>query len=128
MSSPPCSDRHLENSNSSPCCEALHNQRQILKGQALHSDHHTISDQSCRIKSVQLITEGESMGKKLNHNAKERIRRRKLTASYFALRSLLPNCRRSKVETSRHSFSQTKCHKEQHFLSHASYCGMLGDI
>ncbi|KAL0365049.1 UNVERIFIED_CONTAM: Transcription factor [Sesamum angustifolium] len=34
--------------------------------------------------------------KKLDHNAKERIRRMKLNASYLALRSLLPDSRRSK--------------------------------
>lgn len=35
--------------------------------------------------------------KKLDHNAKERIRRMKLSASYLALRSLLPDSKRSKV-------------------------------
>ncbi|KAK4487528.1 hypothetical protein RD792_005827 [Penstemon davidsonii] len=34
--------------------------------------------------------------KKLDHNAKERIRRMKLNASYLALRALLPDSRRSK--------------------------------
>ncbi|KAK4438299.1 Transcription factor [Sesamum alatum] len=41
--------------------------------------------------------EGPSeVAKKLDHNAKERIRRMKLNASYLALRSLLPDSRRSK--------------------------------
>ncbi|GFP99205.1 transcription factor bhlh100 [Phtheirospermum japonicum] len=40
--------------------------------------------------------EGPSNPKKLNHNAKERIRRMKLNASYLALRALLPDTRRSK--------------------------------
>lgn len=41
--------------------------------------------------------EPDSGSKKLDHNAKERIRRMKLNASYLALRSLLPDSRRSKV-------------------------------
>ncbi|KAK6136504.1 hypothetical protein DH2020_029740 [Rehmannia glutinosa] len=40
--------------------------------------------------------EGPSNPKKLDHNAKERIRRMKLNASYLALRALLPDSRRSK--------------------------------
>lgn len=35
--------------------------------------------------------------KKMDHNAKERIRRMKLNASYLALRALMPDSRRSKV-------------------------------
>lgn len=38
--------------------------------------------------------------KKLDHNAKERIRRMKLNASFLALRALLPDSRRSKVTIS----------------------------
>ncbi|KAL7119554.1 hypothetical protein ACP275_02G070100 [Erythranthe tilingii] len=37
-----------------------------------------------------------SIAKKLHHNAKERIRRMKVNASYLALRSLMPDSRRSK--------------------------------
>ncbi|KAL7157306.1 hypothetical protein ABFS83_02G069000 [Erythranthe nasuta] len=37
-----------------------------------------------------------SVAKKLHHNAKERIRRMKVNASYLALRSLMPDSRRSK--------------------------------
>ncbi|KAL0422281.1 UNVERIFIED_CONTAM: Transcription factor [Sesamum latifolium] len=46
----------------------------------------------------QSAEEGPSdvVAKKLDHNAKERIRRMKLNASYLALRSLLPDSRRSK--------------------------------
>ncbi|GFY89350.1 hypothetical protein Acr_06g0012900 [Actinidia rufa] len=44
--------------------------------------------------------EGSNAKKQLDHNAKERVRRMKLNASYLALRSLLPNARRSKVEIS----------------------------
>ena len=45
-----------------------------------------------------------SVLKKENHNAKERVRRLQLNASYLALRSLLPDARRSKVDySSQHS-------------------------
>ncbi|KAI3445635.1 hypothetical protein Pfo_002300 [Paulownia fortunei] len=44
----------------------------------------------------QSAEEGTSAAKKLDHNAKERIRRMKLNASYLALRALLPDSRRSK--------------------------------
>ncbi|PSS29157.1 Transcription factor bHLH100 like [Actinidia chinensis var. chinensis] len=44
--------------------------------------------------------EGSNAKKKLDHNAKERVRRMKLNASYLALRSLLPNARRSKKKWS----------------------------
>ncbi|KAF8411763.1 hypothetical protein HHK36_004321 [Tetracentron sinense] len=41
-----------------------------------------------------------SIVKKLNHNARERIRRMKLNDSYLALQSLLPDSRRSKKKWS----------------------------
>ncbi|KAH6777382.1 hypothetical protein C2S52_007170 [Perilla frutescens var. hirtella] len=44
----------------------------------------------------QSAEEGPSGLKKLDHNAKERIRRMKLNASFLALRALLPDSRRSK--------------------------------
>ncbi|KAI3445634.1 hypothetical protein Pfo_002299 [Paulownia fortunei] len=44
----------------------------------------------------QSADEGPSVTKKLDHNAKERIRRMKVNASYLALRALLPDSRRSK--------------------------------
>ncbi|XP_034701477.1 transcription factor bHLH160 isoform X1 [Vitis riparia] len=40
--------------------------------------------------------QGSSVIRKENHNAKERVRRMQLNASYLALRSLLPDARRSK--------------------------------
>lgn len=46
---------------------------------------------------IESAEEGQSGVKKLDHNAKERIRRMKLNASYLALRALLPDSRRSKV-------------------------------
>ena len=48
-----------------------------------HHDHHQAG-------------EGSSM-KKLDHNAKERVRRLKLNASYLAFRSLLPESKKAKV-------------------------------
>ncbi|KAK6156959.1 hypothetical protein DH2020_011207 [Rehmannia glutinosa] len=45
---------------------------------------------------LQCSEEGPSNPKKLDHNAKERIRRMKLNSSYLALRALLPDSRRSK--------------------------------
>lgn len=52
----------------------------------------------------QSAEEGPSVAKKLDHNAKERIRRMKLNASYLALRALLPDSRRSKVITEHHNY------------------------
>ncbi|KAH6826653.1 hypothetical protein C2S53_017032, partial [Perilla frutescens var. hirtella] len=48
----------------------------------------------------QSAEEGPSGLKKLDHNAKERIRRMKLNASFLALRALLPDSRRSKKKWS----------------------------
>lgn len=50
-----------------------------------------------------LQTGGEEgpVAKKQDHNAKERVRRMKLNASYLALGALLPQSRRSKVSSSR---------------------------
>ncbi|XP_073313559.1 transcription factor bHLH160-like [Primulina huaijiensis] len=40
--------------------------------------------------------EGTSVAKKMDHNAKERIRRMKINASFLAIQALLPDSRRSK--------------------------------
>ncbi|KAK6945616.1 Myc-type, basic helix-loop-helix (bHLH) domain, partial [Dillenia turbinata] len=53
------------------------------------------SKQSENPAKSQSIEEGSS-SKRLEHNAKERVRRMKLNASYLALHALLPNSRRSK--------------------------------
>ncbi|KAK3016316.1 hypothetical protein RJ639_007296 [Escallonia herrerae] len=45
---------------------------------------------------VQYNEEGESIAKKQDHNARERMRRMKLSGSFLALRALLPESRRSK--------------------------------
>ncbi|XP_010243481.1 PREDICTED: transcription factor bHLH101-like [Nelumbo nucifera] len=49
---------------------------------------------------VQPGADEELVVKKLDHNAKERVRRMKLNSSYLALRSLLPDSRRSKKKWS----------------------------
>ncbi|XP_073029664.1 uncharacterized protein [Primulina eburnea] len=46
------------------------------------------------------LQEGTSVAKKMDHNAKERIRRMKINASFLALRALLPDSRRSKKKWS----------------------------
>ncbi|XP_073309049.1 transcription factor bHLH160-like [Primulina huaijiensis] len=46
------------------------------------------------------LQEGTSVTKKMDHNAKERIRRMKINASFLALRALLPDSRRSKKKWS----------------------------
>lgn len=54
---------------------------------------------------LQIISaeDGTSVAKKLHHNAKERIRRMKLNASYLALQALMPQSRRrSKVIIHQH--------------------------
>lgn len=57
-----------------------------------------IKTRSARKNSSNVIEIAEEEGvKKLDHNAKERIRRMKLNASYLALQALLPDSRRSKV-------------------------------
>ena len=50
-------------------------------------------------RSVMVENEGlsRSLAKKQDHNAKERVRRMKLHATYIALGSLLPQCPTSKV-------------------------------
>ncbi|XP_042018852.1 transcription factor bHLH160-like [Salvia splendens] len=60
-----------------------------------------IKTRSARKNSSNVIEIAEEEGvKKLDHNAKERIRRMKLNASYLALQALLPDSRRSKKKWS----------------------------
>ncbi|XP_057809252.1 transcription factor bHLH160 isoform X2 [Salvia miltiorrhiza] len=59
------------------------------------------SNSKCRKRFSSGIDESAEEGvKKLDHNAKERIRRMKLNASYLALRALLPDSTRSKKKWS----------------------------
>ncbi|KAG8368789.1 hypothetical protein BUALT_Bualt15G0083300 [Buddleja alternifolia] len=60
-----------------------------------------INNENAALLVAQSVEEEEgtsSIAKKLDHNAKERIRRMKINASYLALRALLPDSRRSKVQ------------------------------
>ncbi|KZV30908.1 hypothetical protein F511_36684 [Dorcoceras hygrometricum] len=53
-------------------------------------------DVDATLEQIGAQAEGTSVAKKMDHNAKERIRRMKINASFLALRSLLPDSRRSK--------------------------------
>lgn len=89
----------VEDNGLLPRAEASNNQQEVLEQQhflSLSFDENNTSTE----KDV----EGGSLHRKLKHNAKERIRRLKLNASYLSLQSLLPKCRRSKVKLNNFSY------------------------
>ncbi|KAA8536548.1 hypothetical protein F0562_029026 [Nyssa sinensis] len=78
-----------------------------LSGNRLNSQTSERNSQIKHLQAQKMVSqhgaeeEGSTAKKqKLDHNAKERVRRMKLNASYLALRSLLPNSRRSKKKWS----------------------------
>lgn len=80
----------VEDNSLLPRAEA-YNQQEVLEEQhflSLSFDENNTSTEK---------DAGGSLDRKLKHNAKEKIRRLKLNASYLSLQSLLPKCRRSKV-------------------------------
>lgn len=87
--------------------ETLDNGLKLMKISSLNSKtrkkNSKINNENGAIE--QSAEEGPSVAKKLDHNAKERIRRMKLNASYLALRALLPDSRRSKVLIEHHIYT-----------------------
>ncbi|KAK9685033.1 hypothetical protein RND81_10G250600 [Saponaria officinalis] len=61
-----------------------------------HGHDHAVRMNDDQDKVVAEIGEGSSTTKKMDHNAKERVRRMKLNATFQALRTLLPDSRRPK--------------------------------
>ena len=78
--------------------------KKVMSGKGLNSKrtrerNHGINRIQPRKKVVEPNAEEGSASKKQDHNAKERVRRKNLNSSYLALGSLLPDSRRSKVES-----------------------------
>lgn len=59
-------------------------------------ENEDLKNQKILVEEQSADEEGTSVAKKMNHNAKERIRRMKLNASYLSLRALLPDNSRSR--------------------------------
>ncbi|EEF32852.1 hypothetical protein RCOM_0408240 [Ricinus communis] len=72
--------------------KGLRGKRVIKKKEIKHRFRRILTEKL----KVQTNAEEGSTSKKQEHNAKEKVRRMKLNASYLALGSLLPNSRRSK--------------------------------